>query len=114
MEQTFLAEMRALLTARDQEIRATLTQMEGAADPVSPDNAIGRLTRVGAMEATSVRQALARDHEIELAQVEQALAALDAGTYGSCRRCGEEIAEARLRARPQSFLCLACKSEAAG
>lgn len=113
MEQTFLAEMRSLLTARDLEIRETLGHMEGETDPVSPDNAIGRLTRVDAMQATSLRQALARDHEVELGQVERALEALDAGTYGTCRRCGEEIAEARLRARPQAFLCLECTAEAA-
>lgn len=112
MKQTFLAEMRSLLTARDLEIRETLGHMEGVTDPVSPDNAIGRLTRVDALQATSLRQALARDHEVELGEVERALAALDDGTYGTCRRCEEEIAEARLRARPQALLCIECKSEA--
>ncbi len=114
MDQAFLADMRALLTARVQDIRTTLGHMEGTTAPVSPDNAIGRLTRLDAMQATSLRQALARDHQVELGQLERALDAIEAGTYGTCRRCGEAIAEARLRARPQVFLCLTCTSQAAG
>jgi DnaK suppressor protein len=113
MNQVFFDEMHAQLTARSQEIRATLGQIEGATAPVSPDTAIGRLTRLDAMQATSMRQALARDHEVELGQIERALAALDEGSYGVCRRCGEEIAEARLRARPEAFLCLECTSQVA-
>ena len=41
-----------------------------------------------------------------LAQIERALAKLDEGTYGVCERCGREIAEDRLRARPWASLCI--------
>lgn len=112
MDQAFLDEMHAQLTARTLEIRATLGHMEETSAPVSPDNAIGRLTRIDAVQAASVSQALARDHEVELEQIERALEALDEGVYGTCRGCGEEIAEARLRARPEAFLCLECTSRA--
>ncbi|HUU34498.1 MAG TPA: hypothetical protein VMW48_10565, partial [Vicinamibacterales bacterium] len=87
MEQAFLAEMRARLSARAQDIRRTLGHMEGTTAPMSPDNAIGRLTRLDAMQAIALRQALARDHEAELGLIERAVAALEAGTYGICRRC---------------------------
>ena len=38
-----------------------------------------------------------------------ALARLDAGTYGVCVDCGEQIAEARLEFRPEASRCLACQ-----
>jgi DnaK suppressor protein len=41
-----------------------------------------------------------------LAQIDRALARLDDGTYGSCERCGNQIAEARLEARPWATLCI--------
>jgi RNA polymerase-binding protein DksA len=41
-----------------------------------------------------------------LAQIDRALARLDDGTYGSCERCGKQIAEERLRARPWATLCI--------
>lgn len=41
-----------------------------------------------------------------LAQIEHAIAKLDDGTYGTCERCGREIGEERLRARPWAVLCI--------
>jgi RNA polymerase-binding protein DksA len=48
-----------------------------------------------------------RDHaRVQLHQVEQALAALDDGTYGACRVCGKPIAVERLQAIPWVQLCI--------
>lgn len=44
-----------------------------------------------------------------LAQVEEALMRIDAGTYGVCLRCGGPIDHARLRALPYAKLCIRCK-----
>jgi RNA polymerase-binding transcription factor DksA len=44
--------------------------------------------------------------EAELADLEAAIARLDAGTYGHCRWCGAAIPEERLRAVPATTLCL--------
>lgn len=41
-----------------------------------------------------------------LAQINRALARLDDGTYGNCERCGKQIPEERLRARPWATLCI--------
>ena len=41
-------------------------------------------------------------------EVEQALARLEAGTYGICTECGEEIAKERLEALPAAALCFDC------
>ncbi len=42
--------------------------------------------------------------------VDEALAHIEAGTYGICVRCGKPIPPARLEARPESVLCVDCKS----
>ncbi len=44
-----------------------------------------------------------------LRQVDEALARIDAGTYGICTRCGERIARDRLEALPEASLCLLCR-----
>jgi len=41
------------------------------------------------------------------AQVEAALARLDAGTYGACVVCGQQIPAARLEVRPEAARCIA-------
>jgi DnaK suppressor protein len=40
--------------------------------------------------------------------IERALEALDAGTYGRCEKCGEQIAAERLDARPYARTCISC------
>lgn len=44
----------------------------------------------------------------ELQQVDDALARMDAGTYGVCANCGRRIPIARLRVRPFAELCVPC------
>ena len=54
-----------------------------------------------------------RDRDREHAtRIQQALARIDAGTFGSCATCGEPIGSARLRARPETELCIDCMREA--
>jgi RNA polymerase-binding transcription factor DksA len=43
-----------------------------------------------------------------VAEVDDALRRVDAGTYGVCERCGQPIAAARLDARPFARYCMAC------
>jgi RNA polymerase-binding transcription factor DksA len=50
-------------------------------------------------------QALAAVEEID-----RALEKIEAGTYGVCERCGENIPKERLKALPYASLCVKCKS----
>ena len=43
------------------------------------------------------------------ARLKAALEAIDAGTYGICVDCGEEISEGRLRALPDAVRCVPCQ-----
>jgi DnaK suppressor protein len=45
-----------------------------------------------------------------LADVDQALARVDAGTYGLCKNCGREIGADRMEFRPTSRYCVDCKA----
>lgn len=53
-----------------------------------------------------------RDRERKLLnKIGEALARIEDGTFGICEMCGEEISEARLRARAVTTLCIDCKME---
>ena len=44
-----------------------------------------------------------------LVQIDDALRRMDAGTYGICERCGDQINIERLEALPYARLCMDCK-----
>jgi RNA polymerase-binding protein DksA len=50
--------------------------------------------------------------EAVLGAIDGALQRIDAGTYGTCVRCGKPIASERLEALPYAELCIECKREA--
>ena len=52
--------------------------------------------------------------KLQLDDVDNALAHIEAGTYGTCDNCGNAIDPARLEFRPESILCVDCKTKAAG
>jgi DnaK suppressor protein len=45
-----------------------------------------------------------------LKKIDAALQKIEDGTYGECESCGEQIAVARLLARPVAQLCIDCKT----
>ncbi|HYO42993.1 MAG TPA: TraR/DksA C4-type zinc finger protein [Candidatus Limnocylindrales bacterium] len=50
-----------------------------------------------------------RDHnQAHLASIDEALARLDAGTYGLCTSCKRDIPAERLAALPWTALCIDC------
>ncbi|MDQ7819815.1 MAG: TraR/DksA C4-type zinc finger protein [Armatimonadota bacterium] len=53
--------------------------------------------------------ALESSVQATLAQVEEALRRMEAGTYGICERCGNPIDFARLQVLPYATLCINCK-----
>lgn len=53
-----------------------------------------------------------RDRESKLIRkIQNALDNLDNGSFGICEICEEEIALERLKARPETTLCIRCKTK---
>jgi len=45
----------------------------------------------------------------QVEEIDRALADIDAGRYGICRECGEEIPKARLKILPFATRCVGCQ-----
>jgi DnaK suppressor protein len=53
-----------------------------------------------------------RDRERRLiGKIREALDRIEAGDFGECEDCGDQIGAARLKARPVTTLCIECKTE---
>ena len=60
----------------------------------------------------ALRLRLRNRENLLVKKVDEAIARIDAGTFGECESCGEDIEIRRLEARPTATLCIACKEEA--
>lgn len=100
---------RLQLLARRAELLALADTSADAARPVELDQAsVGRLSRMDAMQGQQMAQETARRRQQELGRIDGALRRLEAGEYGSCFVCGDEIAPARLAADPTHTRCIKC------
>jgi len=52
--------------------------------------------------------ALVQQVRRHLAEIDAAIERVRAGVYGRCERCGEQIPDARLEARPVARTCVTC------
>lgn len=72
-----------------------------------PEVARGDEADLAAMEQAKERALwMANDQKQRLAQIDQALARMAAGTYGICDACGKPIALERMEANPLATLCI--------
>jgi RNA polymerase-binding protein DksA len=105
---------RSLLEAERAETRARLASLaqdyDGVVDASRDTNADDEHDPEGATIAFERSQigALLRQVRDHLAEIDAASERLDAGTFGTCERCGEPIGDARLEARPVARTCIRC------
>ena len=97
------------LLARQQEIETQFDQTQEMSEPVSPDPAIGRLTRQDAMQQQQMALETRRRLELQRTQIQTALGRLEKGAYGICVMCKKPIATQRLDIVPESPLCVPCQ-----
>jgi DnaK suppressor protein len=109
-----LEELRADILSLKAELEGTVTYLTGESKAVEPDVAIGRLTRMEAINEKSVSEAMLAKSRLRLEKLGNALDRLEQGRYGKCVRCGKEIPFGRLKILPESLLCLSCAEKKTG
>lgn len=91
-----------------------ILELEESTAPIAPDTALGRLTRLDAMQDKSVREAALAQARERLQGLEIALTRVHARDFGTCAGCGQPIPVERLVTLPESTRCVACASKATG
>lgn len=106
-----IGELEKMLLTLREELQEALVLKKDSAKPVELDQpAIGRLSRMDAMQHQQMAEATMRQAKLRLDGVQAALRAISAGEYGECRNCGEYISYKRLLVKPEAALCIECQS----
>jgi len=107
--------LEAALRTRQRQLRADVaSHLRTQDDPrlVGLRNRMEETDDWAAADAMAAQDiALVSRDLTELANVEQALARLDEGSYGECADCGNPIPYARLVAYPAAKRCVACQEK---
>ena len=76
--------------------------------PISPDDAIGRVSRMDAINNKSVFDSALREAKVKLDQLNKIKLEISNENFGKCLKCKSYINIKRLMIRPNSRLCINC------
>jgi DnaK suppressor protein len=113
----FLTEQRALLESERASYVQQADSLRAEAELLAEDMEPGDIQfdeESGEGDTLNVERerdlALSAQARAAVDEIDRSLAKINAGTYGTCERCGTAIPKARLKALPYAALCVACKS----
>ena len=100
----FKVKLKAMIKKQEKEIAI----LEDMTQPISPENAIGRVSRMDAIMNKGVSEASLRNKRDKLTKLKIALTKVDQPQFGICSRCERPIQIGRLMFMPESSRCLNC------
>lgn len=108
MESSQRKKLKGMITQSMKAAKQEIASYRLLTKPISPDNAIGRLTRMEAINSKSINEAALEKSKNRLSELERALSKIDDPDFGLCRDCEEPIPAARLMILPETRLCVQC------
>ena len=108
------AELEKSIVEKIKAIKKNISSYKLLTKPISPDKAIGRLTRMEAIASKSINDAALKSAKNTLLKLEQALIKIHNSDFGICCECEEPIPFARLMIMPEAEFCVKCTENIKG
>ena len=90
------------------KVEKDIVDLEELTKPIPPENSLGRITRMDAINNKSVNEANLRRSRRKLSKLQQALHHVDKPDFGKCTSCKRPIQIGRLMFMPESTRCIRC------
>jgi DnaK suppressor protein len=111
MNKKLLAKFKTLLINERDGVLKHLNELRGSSEQ-QLEQGPGDEVDIASSEITQAAlQKLGSREQKHLGKIDYALEKIESGEYGTCESCGEEIAPARLEARPIALFCIDCKTQ---
>lgn len=105
-------QIRARIETELERLGPEIESLKELTRPVSPDRAIGRLSRLEAINEKSINEASLRSAQALQQRLRAALPRLEHEDFGFCAQCDEPIPLARLLSLPDTRICVSCRERA--
>jgi len=103
--------LETVIRSETESLKENIIALTEGSRPVAPDDAIGRLTRMEAINAKSVNEANLNSARVKLAKLERALTRISDPEFGLCAICEEPIPIGRIMLMPETTVCVQCAAK---
>jgi DnaK suppressor protein len=107
-------EDRSALKSKIQELivkyEHDIKETEKMTQPISPENSLGRISRMDAINNKSVMEASLRNKISKRNKLKMALIQIEKEGFGLCSNCSKAINPKRLMYMPEVTKCMRCAS----
>ncbi|MEP5363825.1 MAG: TraR/DksA C4-type zinc finger protein [Reichenbachiella sp.] len=101
-------EVQTLIQGEIKKVQFDILVLKDLTKPIAPENSIGRVSRMDAINNKSINEASLRKAEEKLDKLKVALSKIDDNDFGICVRCKRPIPVGRIMLVPQSNKCVNC------
>lgn len=101
-------DIKGLLKKEIKKTKERIVEYKELTKPIAPENSIGRISRMDAINNKSINDAALRKAETKLINLEFALSNIDDSEFGKCAKCKAQIPIQRIMLMPQSRFCVKC------
>tara|TARA_R110000868_G_scaffold259361_15_gene517517 strand:+ start:4669 stop:5004 length:336 start_codon:yes stop_codon:yes gene_type:complete len=100
--------LKEIIRLKISETHAEIKELIELTKPIPLDAAIGRVSRMDAINNKSINDSSLREKKKLLIRLERVLENSDSPDFGICHKCGKEIPFGRLEYIPHTTLCVNC------
>ncbi|MDG2263576.1 MAG: TraR/DksA C4-type zinc finger protein [Flavobacteriales bacterium] len=108
MDETQKKEIHKQLLHEIDNTQKKIAEYTELCKPIAPENSIGRISRMDAINNKSVVEAALREAEKKMQQLLQMDKKINDEDFGTCIKCRDTIPFGRLMIRPHSKFCVNC------
>lgn len=101
-------QIKQQIIAEIAKTKQTIIDYKEMSVPEGLDDAVGRISRMDAINNKSITLAALRQAEEKLNKLKYVLTQIDKDDFGLCARCKKQIPIGRILLRPQSIYCVGC------
>lgn len=102
------AEIRKTVEEEIEKTQNSIAHYRELTKPISPSDAIGRVSRMDAINNKSINEASLRQAEAKLKTLQIVHSKIDDSDFGICLKCNQPIPVGRILIRPESLFCVNC------
>lgn len=102
--------LKIIIFDKVSNLKEEIAELTELTKPIPLDAAIGRISRMDAINNRTINEASLRDKKKVLKRLERVYENSESKGFGLCQKCGREIPFGRLEYMPHTTRCVKCTS----